>query len=295
MALWLGTNIVDIPGAAEETEYEPNLSGFPFQTHSTLDILKESKQTGFEISLSNDLYFECPNEVALYVGLIHATLRHISTNATIDLSIVNDRKDTGSLLDQIIPIVIACPTDSSFSRAKPKPKDASLRMGELFSFYATSNSKESSSLVRQNLRRNKQQDQKQEERRTQNCPAMDPDPNTLRLTLSQVFLMRAKVVIDLAIIINDSGPLEDQIPIQRKIFERFDGWSDINDQAIVAKTNDTQTCFAIFQATLAFGDILGKRSSILRTTHTARISGWALKFYSDTPFIFSFPLFCQIK
>ena len=62
---------------------------------------------------------------------------------------------------------------------------------------------------------------------------------------------RAKVVIDLAKVINSevSGPIEDIIEEQRKIYELFDGWGDgINDQACVAKTKDTQTCFAAFQA-----------------------------------------------
>ena len=33
-------------------------------------------------------------------------------------------------------------------------------------------------------------------------------------------------------------------------FEIFDGFNDINDQAVVAKARDTQICFAAFQSTL---------------------------------------------
>ena len=49
--------------------------------------------------------------------------------------------------------------------------------------------------------------------------------------------------------------IEDLIEEQRKIYERFDGFSDVNDQALVAKTKDTQTCFATFQSVVNTGEL----------------------------------------
>lgn len=62
---------------------------------------------------------------------------------------------------------------------------------------------------------------------------------------------KVKVVMELSDMVNreEYGDIEDLVEDQRNIFERFDGFSDYNDQSLVAKTKDTNICFATFQST----------------------------------------------
>jgi hypothetical protein len=95
----------------------------------------------------------------------------------------------------------------------------------------------------ENIQRNLQQS---------GCPNIDPDPSTVRFYLDKDFWIKyVNQSLFLAFIIGaeDNGPIEDLVPELRKVYERFDGFSDFDDQALVAKTNDTNICFAAFQAT----------------------------------------------
>ncbi|CAB9505733.1 expressed unknown protein [Seminavis robusta] len=72
------------------------------------------------------------------------------------------------------------------------------------------------------------------------------------LLLSKEFMIhKVHVATHLSDIVNreEYGRIEDMIDEQRKVFERFDGFHDYNDQSLVAKTKDTQTCFVTFQST----------------------------------------------
>jgi hypothetical protein len=88
------------------------------------------------------------------------------------------------------------------------------------------------------------------------CPQI---PDLDFLLLPKIFFLKAQQVMKLSGIVNRemSGPIEDQIEQQSEVFEFFDGWSDINDQAVVAKTRDKGICYAVFQAT-EDGNLLGE-------------------------------------
>lgn len=83
-----------------------------------------------------------------------------------------------------------------------------------------------------------------------NCPTLYP--KNIAFNLSKEFLInKVNVSMQLSDIVNRDiyGPIEDLVEEQRKIYERFDGFSDFNDQALVAKTKDAQVCFVTFQGT----------------------------------------------
>lgn len=81
------------------------------------------------------------------------------------------------------------------------------------------------------------------------CPGLYPE-NTAFNFSRDFFVKKVNVTMRLSDIVNrdDYGPIEDLIEEQRKHYERFDGWSDFNDQALVAKTFDG-ICFMTFAAT----------------------------------------------
>ena len=114
--------------------------------------------------------------------------------------------------------------------------------------------------LRQITTKNEKQQQQQHNRKIQvgdgqNCPALYPDEDDVVLTLSEDFMkQKVKRMIDFATLVHSGvqgRPIEDLIDEQRPNYERFDGWSDIDDQALVAKTKDTQICFAAFQSVIA--------------------------------------------
>jgi hypothetical protein len=93
------------------------------------------------------------------------------------------------------------------------------------------------------------------------CPSVGPDPTAVRFYLDKDFWIKyVNQSLFLASIIaaEENGPIEDLVPKLRETYERFDGFSDFDDQALVAKTKDTQICFASFQATdSGDGSLLG--------------------------------------
>lgn len=212
--LWLGSNHTDIPTLG----VTPAFDQYPFQTESL------SNKLSFEVSLRNHLGLVCPDNnnnkeaSSSFLASLGASASNRVTKEQVQLEYVNHQEDSGSLLDQLVSINLPCP--------KSEPT-------EVGSIKSVNNS---------NI-------YTQQHRREQGaCP---PYPSNIVLNLTEAFMIRAKVVLDLATVVNSevSGPIEDLIEEQRKIYERFDGFSNgINDQALVAKTKDTQTCFATFQS-----------------------------------------------
>jgi hypothetical protein len=88
------------------------------------------------------------------------------------------------------------------------------------------------------------------------CP---PNPDLDYILLPRIFFLKAQQVMTLSDIVSRemSGQIEDQLEQQRQVYEFFDGWSDSNDQAVVAKTRDGNVCYAVFQAT-EDGNLLGE-------------------------------------
>lgn len=85
----------------------------------------------------------------------------------------------------------------------------------------------------------------------QNCPALDPPAEEVFFSLSESFLKNeVKLMMDFTNLLNrdDSGEITEKIDDQRKLYERFNAWNDINDQTLVAKTNDTKICFTAFSS-----------------------------------------------
>lgn len=86
-----------------------------------------------------------------------------------------------------------------------------------------------------------------------------PNPDRDFLLLPRSFFLKAQQVMTLSDIVSRemTGPIDDQIEQHRQVYEFFDGWTDINDQAVVAKTRDRSICYAVFQAT-EDGNLLGE-------------------------------------
>ena len=93
-------------------------------------------------------------------------------------------------------------------------------------------------------------EKRQNHRRDEGCPAVYPKNAAFNLT-EEFMVNKVKVVMELSDMVNreEYGDIEDLVEDQRNIFERFDGFSDYNDQSLVAKTKDTNICFATFQST----------------------------------------------
>ena len=91
------------------------------------------------------------------------------------------------------------------------------------------------------------------------CEPLYPPPTNIVFNITKdFFIHKVNVTRTLASVVSreHSGkPIDDLIEEQRQIYELFDGFSDINDQALVAKTKDTQTCFATFQSTVNTGEL----------------------------------------
>ncbi|CAB9515266.1 expressed unknown protein [Seminavis robusta] len=86
---------------------------------------------------------------------------------------------------------------------------------------------------------------------TSQCPSVYPDPSEIKLLLSKEFFVNyvnQSLYISDIIKAQDYGPIEDLVPELEKVYERVDAFSDIDDQALIVKTKDTQLCFAAFQA-----------------------------------------------
>ena len=85
-------------------------------------------------------------------------------------------------------------------------------------------------------------------RRAQDCPSLYP--TDVEFMLTKEFMEKVGEVMSLATIIqiSENGPIKDHVDDLRKIYERFDGWTSKHeeDQTCVAKSKDSQTCFAIF-------------------------------------------------
>lgn len=85
-------------------------------------------------------------------------------------------------------------------------------------------------------------------RRAQNCPSLYP--TDVEFMLTKEFMDKVGEVMSLATIIqiSENGRIEDHVDDLRLIYERFDGWTSKleEDQTCVAKTKDSQTCFAVF-------------------------------------------------
>ena len=187
------------------------------------------RAVGASRSAESPLGFDCSADPSTFLVSVAAMSKNLLTNATMTMEFLNHRDVTESVQDHMVSVELSCSskTESTTTTSTTPKLRARTSTGE--------------GIVAQNHRR--------EQESTGGC--LYPNPNSIVLNLTEPFMRRAKVVIDLAKVVNSevSGPIEDIIDEQRKLYERFDGWSDgINDQALVAKTNDTKTCFAAFQA-----------------------------------------------
>lgn len=82
------------------------------------------------------------------------------------------------------------------------------------------------------------------------CPAY---PTSTFYNLSKDFIQQAYEGINLIDMMeNESVDLEDMIATGRKKYATFEAWGDIDDEALVAKTNDTNRCHAVFRGTDIF-------------------------------------------
>lgn len=91
------------------------------------------------------------------------------------------------------------------------------------------------------------------------CGPIYPNPNTIAFNLTEDFMIKkVNVTRTLSSVVSreHSGQdIEDLIEEQRQIYELFDGFSDCNDQALIAKTKDTKTCFVTFQSVVNTGTL----------------------------------------
>ena len=79
------------------------------------------------------------------------------------------------------------------------------------------------------------------------CPGIYPDNIAFNFT-KDFFLKKVNVTMRLSDLVNRENFGQDVLAQEQDNYERFDGFSDPNDQAIVAKTMDG-ICFATFSAT----------------------------------------------
>eukprot|EP00797_Seminavis_robusta_P018413 Sro275_g105870.2 (457) ;mRNA; f:76599-78336 len=82
----------------------------------------------------------------------------------------------------------------------------------------------------------------------QTCPSY---PTRIDFNLTQEFIRDAVQAFEFIKLVfrEEMGPIEGMLDRQRQFYASFNGWSDWNDQALVAKTRDTNVCFAVFMAT----------------------------------------------
>jgi hypothetical protein len=218
---WVGSNVTDIPIESGD-KHESNRNQFPFYKEGI-----DAMTVRFALSLSRDLGFVCPDEGKQFLTSLHARAKNRKTEETIHLHTIHENENIiGSLWERVTHLVLSCPADAS--HLKPD-EHMSFNNPTLYSVPSS-----------------------QRQRRTQlNCPALYPAKEDIVLELDKAFITRMKTTIDLAGLVyrSDSGPIEDIIEEQRKNFEFFDGWSDFNDQALVAKPFNTSACWAVFQST----------------------------------------------
>lgn len=91
-----------------------------------------------------------------------------------------------------------------------------------------------------NLRRNQEEN---------TCP--DP-PDSDTFSLSEDLVKKANTASELSVIVTFeySGCIANNIESNKKKYELFDGWWDLQDQALVAKDNGT--CYAVFMGTVPY-------------------------------------------
>lgn len=85
------------------------------------------------------------------------------------------------------------------------------------------------------------------------CPTSYPASTSFNLT--ETFIRQANEAYKLItlVTIGDAGTkIENLVEESRKIYPIFNGWSDYNDQALVAKTKDTGICYGVFMGTVAW-------------------------------------------
>ncbi|CAB9526509.1 expressed unknown protein [Seminavis robusta] len=80
------------------------------------------------------------------------------------------------------------------------------------------------------------------------CPAY---PDLVFLMIPKNMMLKLQEIMKLAKLVSreESGPIGDLIEEQRLVYDFFDGWTDPDDQAVVAKTKDRPICYAVFEAT----------------------------------------------
>jgi len=252
--MWLGNSVANIPKKIQNDEDNHelalNFDQFPFQTLNLPSLFSTyASFATLDISLANDLDFSCPNPSGMLVlASFHVTILQISTQTTFDLTTVDGKE--GSTFGLVNALYLSCADDTSLAHipSHHHPNQRQQHSPTEDPDKVIAREEESATLVAEPERH---YNLRTRSRRTQNCPAIDPDPSTVKLSLSEDFFKRARVMLELAFVVESDqvGPIEDQIEKQREIYERFDGWSDCDDQALVAKTKDTGTCFAIFQGT----------------------------------------------
>ncbi|CAB9520157.1 expressed unknown protein [Seminavis robusta] len=211
--LWVGDNITKV-SSIQQTPGEPSLL---LQAKSIA-----SKTTQFTLPLLDKLDFSCPDEGRLFWMSLNVTGTNENSNETIHWNLVHHKDNVFPQTSHVTSFALSCHAVDVADELTPPV--------QLQSPFSKTN---------------------QQHRRGQdNCPALYPAPEDIVLSLTKPFMRRANYTLGLSTLANRgvSGPIEDNIEEQRKLWEFFDGWSDIDDQTVVAKPFDMDVCFAVFSS-----------------------------------------------
>lgn len=217
--LWVGSNTADLPDSIEEGGADEHVQNFPF-------VQKRVKQRSFDfqVSLLDTLGYSCPNEATKYFASLHARIRSQDGHSYQNFTILKNENKSYSSVEghNLIAFTLSC-------QELPHNYEGS-----------TINQVDHIRSTVQKVHR-----------LTQSCPSY---PSTIAFNFTEADVQSLHTACVLNMLVNrcESGGMRKIIKNQQENYERFDGWADINDRALVAKTKDTRICYASIMGTEFF-------------------------------------------
>ncbi|CAB9514691.1 expressed unknown protein [Seminavis robusta] len=228
--VWLGSNETDLPYDVEDAWATANFDEFTY-THKRVRERKISIQT----SLLNDMGFACPNRATEYFAAVFATVKSIDGRKSEALEIVKSPTESMSDAANLLPYTISC---QRFSRSQIMPRPVQSINGQSTSAHR---------------------------RQLQDCPAY-PSNTVFNLTEAEMSKVSYAIKLNMLVTRSEAGLMSKVRKEQKDNYELFNGWCDLNDQALVAKPKDEAVCYACFMGTNGLNPLDGIQNLILSSS-----------------------------